>query len=276
MAPLYLNRGEPDPDPLTRFLARTLMAGGLYELPDEFNETNCLHVLRAADHWKPLVNGYSGFQTPLAQGLRDLLVEGKTGELLDALEAVPVSYVTVRPRRMTAEQRATAAKLVDAGLASHRFLLVRRFLPDDELYAVVKTEPGAKPFESAPTAPELREPAGTEWVELTGSIDEPAADATVTGNLTVRGWARVPDRDLEVTVLIDHDPRVSLHAARVPRPEVQKALPSLGDCSTAGYEQVFAFQPGDEGGHELSVVFRGPDDRVRHYPWRKFTWKKGP
>jgi hypothetical protein len=24
------------------------------------------------------------------------------------------------------------------------------------------------------------------------------------------------------------------------------------------------------------VVFRGPDDRVRHYPWRKFTWKKGP
>ena len=67
MAPLYLHRGEPDPDPLTRFLADTPMAGGLYELPDAFNETNALHVLRAADHWKPLVNGYSGFQTPLAQ-----------------------------------------------------------------------------------------------------------------------------------------------------------------------------------------------------------------
>jgi hypothetical protein len=58
-APMYLNRGEPDPDPLTRFLKETPMAGGLWELPDEFGEANAHHVLRAADHWKPLVNGYS-------------------------------------------------------------------------------------------------------------------------------------------------------------------------------------------------------------------------
>jgi len=65
VAPLSLHRGEPDPDPLTRFLKETPMAGGLWEMPDAFNETNAHHVLRAADHWKPLVNGYSGFQTPL-------------------------------------------------------------------------------------------------------------------------------------------------------------------------------------------------------------------
>jgi hypothetical protein len=159
------------------------MAGGLWEMPDAFNETNAHHVLRAADHWKPLVNGYSGFQTPLAQNLHDLLVEGKTKELLDALEAVPVSYVTVRPRRMIEEQRMTAAKLVAAGLASHRLLDVRHFRPDDELYTVVKTEP---------------------------------------------------------------------------RADVEVAGPHLGDCGAAGYEHVFAFQPGDEGEHELSVIFRGP------------------
>jgi len=275
VAPMYLHRGEPDPDPLTRFLAETPMAGGLYELPDAFGETNALHVLRAADHWKPLVNGHSGFQMPIAQNLHHLLGQGKTVELLDALEAVPVSYVTVRPRRMTAEQRATAAKLVEAGTASRRLLHVRHFLPDDELYAVVKTEPGAKVLESAPA---MNEPAVTrdiEWTELTGSIDEPAEDATVTGNLTVRGWARIPGRDLPVTVLIDRAPRVPLRTARNPRPDVQAAVPWLEDCSTAGYEQVFAFQPGDEGEHELSVVFRGPDDRVRHYPWRKFTWRNG-
>ena len=60
------------------------------------------------------------------------------------------------------------------------------------------------------------------------------------------------------------------------RADVEVAVPHLGDCGAAGYEHVFAFQPGDEGEHELSVVFRGPADRVRHYPWRKFTWKKGP
>ncbi len=273
MAPLYLNRGEPDPDPLTRFLEETPMAGGLYELPDAFNETNALHVLRAADHWKPLVNGYSGFWPPIAQNLHDLMVDGKPTELLDALEAVPVSYVTVRPRHMSEEQRAAAAKLVDAGLASRRLLFVRRFLPDDELYAVVKTEPSARPLESAPVP---SAPAGTEWPDLTGSIDEPAADARVIGNLTVRGWARISGRDLEVTVLIDKAPRIPLRETRFRRADVQAVLPSLGDCSTAGYEQVFAFQPGDEGEHELSVVFHGPVDRVRHYPWRKFTWKKGP
>ena len=275
VAPLYLNRGEPDADPLSRFIAATPMAGGLWELPDEFGEANALHVLRAADHWKPLVNGYSGFQTPLAQNLHDLLVEGKTNDLLDALEGVPVSYVTVRPRRMTSEQRTTAAKLVGAGIASHRLLHVRRFLPEDELYAVVKTEPGAKPLESASLPFELAGSVGTEWLELTGSIDLPAEDATVTGDLVVRGWARIPGRDLEVTVLIDGAARVPIRAARLPRTEVQAVLPHLGDCSTAGYESVLAFLPGDEGEHELSVVFHGPDDRVRHYPWRKFIWKKG-
>jgi hypothetical protein len=276
VAPMYLHRGEPDPDPLTRFLRETPMAGGIYELPDQFGETNARHVLRAADHWKPLVNGYSGFQMPIARDLHDFLMERKTAELLDALEAVPVSYVTVRQRQMTTEQVTAVAKLVGAGIASHRLLYVRHFLPNDELYAVVKTEPGAKPLESASIVNEPAGVAGTEWVELTGSIDEPAEDATVTGNLTVRGWARVPGGDLGVTVLIDRAPRVPLHEARFSRPELRAVLPILGDCSTAGYEKVFAFQPGDEGEHELSVVFQGPDDRVRHYPWRKFTWRKGP
>jgi hypothetical protein len=278
VAPLYLHRGEPDPDSLTRFLARTPMAGGLWELPDSFGETNALHVLRAADHWKPLVNGYSGFQTPLAQNLHDLFEAGKTNDLLDALEAVPVSYVTVQPVRMTPEQQTAAANFVAAGLASRRLLYVRRFLPADDLYAVVKQEPRAVPlsFAPAPVAGEAGGPAGTESADLTGSIDEPAEDAAVTGSLTVRGWARIPGRDLEVTVLIDSAQRIPVREARLPRPDVQAALPKFGDFGTAGYESTFAFQPGDEGEHELSVVFRGPDDRVRLYPWRKFTWKKGP
>jgi hypothetical protein len=223
VAPMYLHRGEPDPDPLTRHLKETSMTGGLYELPDEFGETNCLHVLRAADHWKPLVNGYSGFPMPVAVGLHDLLVEGKTMELLDALEAVPVSFVTVRPRRMSVEQQATATKLVESGLASRRLLYVQHFPPDDELYAVVRTEPGAKHLESASATNGPGGSAGTESADLTGSIDEPAERVVVTGPLAVRGWARIPGRYLDVTVLIDRVPRVPLREARAPRPGVQAA-----------------------------------------------------
>ena len=119
-------------------------------------------------------------------------------------------------------------------------------------------------------------PAGTEAVSLTGSIDGPSDGAVVTGDLTVRGWARVPGRDLGVTVLVDGAPRYAIRQARVARPDVQAAVPSLGDCSTAGYELTFAFQPGDRGEHELSVVFQDTGDLVRHYPPRKFTWRETP
>ena len=118
-------------------------------------------------------------------------------------------------------------------------------------------------------------PTGTESAELTGSIDGPVEAEIVGGDLTVRGWARTPGHDLGVTVLIDGAPRYATREVRVPRPDVQAALPSLGDCSTAGYESSFAFHPGDQGEHELSVVFQGPGDLVRHYPSRKFTWIEG-
>ncbi|HEY3348721.1 MAG TPA: phosphatase PAP2 family protein [Thermoanaerobaculia bacterium] len=119
-------------------------------------------------------------------------------------------------------------------------------------------------------------PIGTESVSLTGSIDTPADGAVVTGNLTVTGWARVPGSDLGVTVLVDGTPRFAISQSRVARPDVQAAVPSIGDCSTAGYQSTFAFYPGDQGVHELSVVFEGPGGLVRHYPSRKFTWKEGP
>jgi hypothetical protein len=79
-----------------------------------------------------------------------------------------------------------------------------------------------------------------------------------------------------VTITIDGEERGFMKGERVPRPDVQAVLPYLGDCRTAGYEATYVFEAGDEGEHELSVVFHGPDDRVRHYPPRKFTWKKGP
>ena len=89
-------------------------------------------------------------------------------------------------------------------------------------------------------------PIGTESEALTGSIDLPAEGAVVTGKLNVSGWARVSGSDLGVTVLIDGAPRYAIHQARVPRPGVQAALPSLGDCSTAGYESSFPFYPGEQ------------------------------
>jgi len=276
VAPLYLGRGDADPDPLSRALAATPMKGGLFQLPDEFGETNARYVLRAADHWKPLVNAYSGFQTPLAATLHALLLAPKPAELLDALEAVPVSYVTLHRSLVPSNQRAPIEALLSEGLASGRLRFVRRFRPGDDLFAVAKTEPDARSLENLPSVFSIASPlrsAGREDGSLMGALDVPAGDEIVRGTLTVSGWARNPGEDLDVTILIDGEERPSLDFARIPRPDVRAVIPRLGDCSTAGYRATYAFDPSDEGIHEVIAIFRSKDGRERHYPPRTFVWK---
>ena len=117
------------------------------------------------------------------------------------------------------------------------------------------------------------EPA-LEDTHLTGSIDTPAEGETVAGDLRVRGWARVPGEDLAVTVSLDGVVREGTHPSRIPRPDVAAVIPSLGDCSGAGYEAVIPFRSGDEGRHMINVVFTSADGRERHYPVCFFVWKR--
>ncbi|MFI5120278.1 MAG: ArnT family glycosyltransferase [Thermoanaerobaculia bacterium] len=109
---------------------------------------------------------------------------------------------------------------------------------------------------------------------LTGSIDTPVGGETVAGDLKVRGWARVPGEDLRVTVRLDAVARENARVSRVSRPDVAAAIPSLGDCSGAGYEAAIPFRSGDEGRHMIEVVFTSVDGRERHYPVRSFVWKR--
>lgn len=279
VAPLYLHRGEPDPDALTRALTETPMKGGLFQLPDHFGETNARYVLRAADHWKPLVNAYSGFQTPLAEKLHALLMEGKTGELLAALEGVPVSYLTVRRPGMPDEQRSPVEALVADGLASGRLRFIRRFRPGDDLFAVVKTEPDARSLETLPlnlswrTRERPSATPGRDDVSLTGNVDSPAEDDIVRGTLTVSGWARVPGEDLDVTLLVDGEERATLSSERRPRPDVQAAVPGIGDCARAGWTIRIALDPSEAGTHDVVAVFHAKDGRARRMAPRRFSWR---
>jgi hypothetical protein len=280
-APLDLTRGEADPDEATRFLAKTPMKGGLVELPSGTEDHgNYRAVLRAADHGKPLVTAVSGFSSPIVSRIEE--DERKSpipGELLDFLEELPTSYILVRDSWLSPDTRGPHRDWLARGMAAGRLLFVKRFdgrLKND-LYAVVRNEPEARalgPLPWTPAGGPLRSLAlRHEDASLTGSIDEPGENAVVTGTLRVSGWARIPGEDLHVTLTIDGEERRLLTGARVPRPEVAIAIPSLGDCRTAGYEATFAFEAGDEGPHEIAVLFRSADGRERHYPPRKFTWR---
>ncbi|MFI5119653.1 MAG: hypothetical protein ACHQM4_04530, partial [Thermoanaerobaculia bacterium] len=282
-APLELTRGEADPDEATLFLAKTAMKGGLVELPSGTEEHgNYRGILRAADHGKPLVTAVSGFLGPVVRLIERK--EGQTpipGDLLDDLEKIPTSYILVHDSWLFPASRLVHRDWLARGMAAGRLRFIKRFdgRMRNELYAVVRNEPEAKALEPLPWTPAagpLPAQAPTRRdAALIGSIDAPAVNATVTGPLSVRGWARIPGEDLHVTVTIDGEERPFVTGARVPRPDVEAAIPSLGDCRTAGYEAVYAFAPGDDGAHVLDVLFRTADGRERHYPSRRFTWKAG-
>lgn len=119
--------------------------------------------------------------------------------------------------------------------------------------------------------------SGREDGALLGSIDEPRQGATVVGPLRVRGWARVPGEDLDVRLFLD-GAIAGTRVRRFPRLEVQAAIPSLGDCSRAGWESVVEFpaRHGSSGEHELTAVFFTRDGRFRSYPVRRFAWRPAP
>jgi hypothetical protein len=281
-APLELIRGEADPDNVTRFLAATPMKGGLVELPSGTSEHgNYRAVLRAADHRKPLVTAVSGFSAPFVQTIEEKENANPIpDDLLDFLEKIPTSYLLVHDSWLSPETRGPHREWLARGLASGRLLFVRRFdgRMKNDLYAVVKNEPGAKALDPLPWTPAGGSLAPhalyREDATLLGSIDAPAENAVVTGPLRVSGWARIPGEDLHVTITLDGEERSPTRAARIPRPDVQAAVPTLGDCRTAGYDATYAFEPGDEGPYEIQVLFRASDGRQRHYPPRRFTWKR--
>lgn len=270
--------GDADPDPVTLRLKVTPMRGGLVELPAGGSRGNHRHVLRAADHWKPLVNAISGFSPPEVVRLERLLdTKPIPDKLMTVLEKIPASYVVLHGTWIGDAERRTLHAFLARQLNSGRLRFIRRFGPRrDDLYAVVRTEPDARAEAVLPWTPVEDDPARAEREDgsITGSVDDPAEGAVVDGNeLLVRGWTRVPGEDPSVQVFLDGELRTPKSAVRAPRPDVAAAIPALGDTSRAGYEARFTFLEGDAGRHEILVVFHAADGRVRHHPIRSFTWR---
>jgi len=283
VAPLELFRGKADPDGLTRKIATLEMAGGLLELPSSHEiHGNYEFVLRAADHAKPLVNGVSGFNLPIVVKIEELTRERPIpDEFLDLLESIPVSYLTVRESWLTPAQRAALRDLLQRGQDTGRIRYVGRFdrTARGDLWAVTKTEPGAVTEMPVPwrftgkLGPLAQIPEGRRRDDLlSGSLDDPAENAVVTGPLLVRGWARIPGEDLEVRILIDGEERGGNAIRRVPRPDVCAVIPGMGECATAGYEARFDPAPDDDDRHEVTVIFFSRDGRYRVYPPSPIRW----
>lgn len=118
-------------------------------------------------------------------------------------------------------------------------------------------------------------PGPSPWkieAPLLGSMDGPVDGQVVAGELRVGGWAREPGEDLRVSILIEGAEVRPREFRRVPRPDVSRVFPDLGDCRWAGYEAILERPAGTKPEPFVSVVFRSRDGRSRHYPGVRIRW----
>ncbi len=157
-APLEFIRGAVYPDAVTLWLKRTPMRGGVVVLPAGPN-FNHLHMLRSADHEKPLVVGISGFGSPYEDRIEEY-------DARRARSRGNSSNCSKRLRPPTSSSRTTSSRLsrrtdyatfLSRAVAAGRLRFVNRFDGSDDLYAVVRTEPDARAEASPPAELELRD-----------------------------------------------------------------------------------------------------------------------
>ncbi len=163
-APLKMMRGDIYPDAVTLRLKQTPMSGGVVVLPagPDFNHR---HILRSADHEKPLIVGTSGFNSPYEDQIELATRAGAISDkFVELLEKIPTSYVVVENHLIAPERRADYEAFLTRSLMAGRLRFVNRFDGHDDLYAVVKNEPLAKMEAPAPFVLEVK-----DWAK---SIDE--------------------------------------------------------------------------------------------------------
>ena len=141
-APLAFVRGESFPDSVTLKLKETPMRGGIVHLPVG-GMFNYRYMLRAADHKKPLIVGTSGFNSQIESSIEQLTAKGPiSDDLMTLLESVPTSYLVVANKSITDDRVPDYQAFLARALNNDRLRFINRFDGKDDLYAVVKTEPG--------------------------------------------------------------------------------------------------------------------------------------
>jgi hypothetical protein len=222
------------------------MRGGVVILPagPDFNHG---YMLRAADHQKPLVVGTSGFNSPQEDRIERATNAGVIpADFLDLLEQIPASYVVVKNDLISPERLTYYTAFLARAVSSGRLRYVNRFDGRDDLYAVVKTEPGARSEAGPPPELEIR-----DWASL---VEEDPVN--LLGQYTE--WSRALYR-LHLTA-----------RGRAPRhAEFMADVRSLGRGLFPGFEEaerdfgrrLRAHAEGWAGREEFRALFAGDDAR---------------
>src|SRR5205085_9134777 len=237
------------PDPVYDWLRIAPLRGLALELPTTGWSVQFLYLFGLTDHHKPMMNGTSGFEPPVAVRVREMTERGEMNDVfLAELARRRCELVIVHPDWLGDQGKATMRWLneeVDGG----RLAFVRRFdhwIDGDYVFALTNVSKDWQRFRG----PQTRDAAGFTPDEeaarfLRGeptyngstfmSLDTPKMDQEYHGSLRVAGWALSPNGVARVRVRLNGGERI-YDTHFLDRPDVVARWPWYPKMKRAGFE----------------------------------------
>jgi hypothetical protein len=252
-------RVDPSPAPAYRWLASASFPGGLVEWPlgTWYDQE---HEFRSTAHWKPILNGASGF-SPRSYGELAAALEEQpiSDEIWRMLEQRRATLLLFHPGELEGEPAASYAEVVRRGMDQGKMELLRVF-PHGDSHDFLFRLSWAPSLKIAPAVPEelTRDRALLESVLRPpfGYIDLPAEEEQVGSGASVVGWALDDSGVASVTVAADAGPASpALYGLRHPGPA--KLYPQYPNFESAGFS--LPLPALTAGRHTLTVTILAMD-----------------
>lgn len=239
--PLEVRPVQPDPAPVYRWLAGIKLPGAVVEWPLAL-VSDVEAVFRSTVHWKPIVNGYSGFAPPHYEELSAILAEQPIRDVVwDKLRGLGASILIFHPRRTEGDAQLAYVQAVRKGIRSGKLKTLGCF-PNGDSRDYVFRIMSSPLFDPAFPAADRRRAATEAEQELDGLeyvfhapfgyIDWPEENATVTAGSWGFGWALDDSGIAQVLISGENGPafpavfglaRASVGAVYSGYPDVEKA-----------------------------------------------------
>jgi hypothetical protein len=257
--PVDVARVDPRPAPVYEWLASASFPGGLVEWPlgTWYDQE---HEFRSTAHWKPILNGASGFSPPSYAELAAALEKQPiSDEIWGMLEARVATLLLFHPSELEGESASSYAAAVRRGMEQGKMELLRAF-PHGDSHDFLFGLSWAPRLKIAPAAPEesRRDQALLESILLPpfGYIDLPGEGEQIGSGASVVGWALDDSGVASVTVAVDAGPAApALHGLRHPGPA--KAYSQYPNFQNAGFACSLPALPA--GPHVLTVTILAKD-----------------